>query len=71
MYIAIAPDSGSQRRTSAWRASGFDPEARLAVVTGHAADNVWEAGYVQRARDFLDTIPKKFHSWEWGHPLTI
>src|SRR5262249_44471434 len=41
--------------------------ARLAVLTGQAADDAWDAGRVQRAHDLLWEIPSAFRGWEWRY----
>src|SRR5262249_52400960 len=41
--------------------------ARLAVFTGQAADDAWEAGRVERANDLLLEIPEELRGWEWRY----
>jgi WD40 repeat protein/serine/threonine protein kinase/tetratricopeptide (TPR) repeat protein len=41
--------------------------ARLAILTGRAADNAWDAGNVEQARDFLLEIPPEHHGWAWRY----
>jgi WD40 repeat protein/tetratricopeptide (TPR) repeat protein len=39
--------------------------ARLAVFTGLAADDAWDAGQVDKARRLLQEIPREHRGWEW------
>src|SRR5262249_41881995 len=44
-----------------------DEVYHLALVTGHAADNAWDAGRPEVANELLMTIPVKLRGWEWGY----
>jgi WD40 repeat protein/tRNA A-37 threonylcarbamoyl transferase component Bud32/tetratricopeptide (TPR) repeat protein len=41
--------------------------ARLAIVTGQAADDAWDSGRAERANDLLLEIPAEFRGWEWRY----
>src|SRR5262249_29953805 len=56
------------RREADKRAKELEEAAfRLAVSAGHAADDAWEVGRVERANELLAEIPLKFRGFEWRY----
>jgi WD40 repeat protein len=61
-------EADKQKRIAELRAKDLEEEtANLAILSGHAADNAWEAGRVELARDFLLAVPIKYRGWEWRY----